>query len=83
MRYLYVVAAIIFMFGTAVIAEENISDDKSSGTVKVSADKGKGEPLSDEQEYGEDNRREMPQQQSYDENTGLPNNVPSDREGEI
>ncbi|MDD5136563.1 MAG: hypothetical protein PHN63_04375 [Candidatus Omnitrophica bacterium] len=96
MRYVCVAVAIVFMFGITAVAAEKVSADcgmcgvqkkdtgarsGESATAKEGADR--GEPLSDEEEYGEDNRREMPQQQTYDENTGLPDNVPSDREGEI
>lgn len=85
MKYLYIALAVVFLFCTVIIAPEAVS--AKCGTC---GDDGKGEaavekqaPLADDQEFGEDNRREMPQQENYDENTGLPNVVGSDMNGEM
>ena len=90
MRYLYIVVAVIFMLsGGMAVAEEG---QKALGAAKQ--DEGVksqekeivtdlNDRRSDNKEYGENNEREMPQSETYDENTGLPNVVPSDKEGEI
>ena len=90
MRYLYIVVAVIFMLsaGVAVAEESNkISGAAKQGPVAGSQDKeivtDLNDRRADDKEFGENNEREMPQSETYDENTGLPNVVPSDKEGEI
>ena len=90
MRYFYVVAAVVCMLGAGIAASaEGQKGDKASGQGAgiVSQEKeivtDMNERRSDDKEFGENNEREMPQSQTRDENTGLPNVVPSDKEGEI
>jgi hypothetical protein len=91
MRYLYMAAAFILMLGTAAIADENSpkGGDEAAKQGTVAQVQGKeidvSHPtaLADEAESGVNSEREMPQHETYDENTGLPNVVPSDKEGEM
>lgn len=86
MRYLYIVVAAVFMLcGVTIMSETASAMCGNCGTVE----KGKAgavekeAPLADDEEFGEDNRREMPQYENYDENTGMPNVVESDKTGEL
>ena len=77
MRYLYIILAVVVMMNVGIaIAEVGKSQEKEIVTDL-------NDKRSDDKEYGENNEREMPQSQTHDENTGLPNVVPSDKEGEI
>ena len=90
MRYLYIAIAIIFMLSAGIaVAEEG---QKTLGAAKqgegVTSQKREivtdlNDKRSDDKEYGVGSEREMPSDETYDENTGLPNIVPSDKEGEI
>ena len=90
MRYLYITIAVIFMMSASIaVAEEG---QKTGGAAKQDAAVKSQEKeivtdlndkRSDDKEFGENNEREMPQSETYDENTGLPNVVPSDKEGEM
>ena len=90
MRYLYVVMTIVFVFSASAMAAETAQ--KSDAAAKQGgAVQGHGKEIetdyndkkADDKEYGVDNEREMPQHETYDQNTGLPNVVPSDKEGEL
>ena len=90
MRDLYIAIAIIFMLSAGIaVAEEG---QKTLGAAKQDEGvKGQDKEIvtdlndkrSDDKEYGVDSEKEMPRDETYDENTGLPNVVPSDKEGEI
>ncbi|GEM_PF-5039205 len=86
MRYLYIAVAVVFLFCAVAVAPDksaamcgmcDTAEKDQAGAVEKKA------PLADDEEFGEDNRREMPQQENYDENTELPNVVDSDTNGEI
>jgi len=86
MRYLYIAVAVVFIFGGDIVTPSMAADNGGSGDTAKSVPTDvvqKKAPLADDQEFGEDNRREMPQQENYDENTGLPNVVDSDKNGEM
>ena len=90
MRYFYVIVAVMCMLSVGIVVAANAEGGgKTSGQGAgiVSQEKeivtDMNERKSDGKEFGENNEREMPQSQTYDPNTGLPNNVPSDKEGEI
>ena len=89
MRYFCIVLAVVCMLGAGVAIVGAQKSDKASGQGAgiVSQEKeivtDNNEKRSDDKEYGENNEREMPQSETYDPNTGLPNVVPSDKEGEI
>jgi hypothetical protein len=89
MRYLYAAVAVIFMLGTSVVSAEEPQSVAGAGRGAVIVNQEKeiitdtNEERSDDEEFGENDRREMPQYETYDENTGLPDVVESDREGEI
>jgi len=90
MRYLCVVAAVLFALGASPVAAEEAGKE-SGGDESVTTETKAQEPAgaahrhetSDDKEFGEDNGREMPQNQTHDENTGLPNVVDSDKTGEL
>ena len=92
MRYLYIVVVVMFMSGGIAFAAD--ADQKSGpgasqdgGAAVRSQEKeivvDSNERRSDDKEFGVGNQREMPNGETYDQNTGLPNVVESDREGEI
>ena len=90
MRYFYVAVAVVCMLGAGIVVTAQAQNsDKAAGQGAgiVSQEReivtDRNEPKSDDKEFGENSEREMPQSQTYDPNTGLPNNVPSDKEGEI
>lgn len=86
MKCLSIAVMVLFIFSAGFAApciaveESNpgdVSADMSTETVEEKA------PLADDAEFGENNRREMPQYENYDENTGMPNVVGSDKTGEL
>ena len=90
MRYLYAVIAIGFIFSTSAMAAEMAQKGVAVAKQDAAVERQDKEIVtdlndkrSDDKEYGVDNEREMPQHETYDENTGLPNVVPSDKEGEM
>ncbi|MDO8525783.1 MAG: hypothetical protein Q7S07_04775 [Candidatus Omnitrophota bacterium] len=99
MRYLYIIAAVIFVFGATVIFTGNSAamcgscgTDTNDSVKKPQVKQSQGKEIvtdlneekkSDDKEFGVNNEREMPQSDTYDENTGLPNVVESDKAGEI
>lgn len=86
MKYMYIAVAAVFMFCAVAVVPEIVSANCGTCDTSTKDQAGSAEkkaPLADEEEFGEDNRREMPQQENYDENTGLPNVVDSDTNGEI
>jgi len=86
MKYLYIAVAVVFLFCAVALSPEIVSANcghcgtPAKGQVEPAEKKA---PLADDEEFGVDNRREMPQQENYDENTGLPNVVDSDTNGEL
>ena len=90
MRYFYIVVATICMLGAGVVvmAQEQKGDKTAGQNAAVESQEKEivtdsNERRSDDKEYGENNAREMPQSQTHDENTGLPNVVASDKTGEL
>ena len=90
MKYLYVAIVIVLIFSVGSVTANECSNCGSSagqGAGVVSQEReivtDKNEPMSDEKESGVNNEREMPQSQTHDKNSGLPNVVPSDKTGEI
>ena len=94
MKYFYFVAAFIFVSVSCVFAGEEVSKSPvvaSSQAVKTGQVLSQGkeivvdsnEALSDDKDYGVGEVREMPESDTYDQNTGMPNVVGSDTAGEI
>ena len=89
MKYLYVAVVMVFIFNVGPVAAKECpkcgsSAGQGAGVVsqkEIVTDR--NEPLSDEKESGVNNERVMPQSQTHDKNSGLPNVVPSDKTGEI
>ena len=94
MRYVYFVAAVLFMFCVNAMASE---EAVGNGAVQAQAKTQSGQPVkapkeivvndnggrADDEEFGVGQESEMPESDTYDENTGLPNVVGSDTMGEI
>ena len=89
MRYLSVVIALVFVFSAAAMAADESQKAPAPAAAKQGpAIQGQGKEievdhptsLADEAESGVNSDREMPSSETYDENTGLPDVVPSDRE---
>ncbi|MFA5142923.1 MAG: hypothetical protein WC522_01975 [Candidatus Omnitrophota bacterium] len=92
MKYLCIAVAVIFIFGIFAVGLDKAmagsgACDGAGKTAKEEqapvAAEGADEPVADDEEDGVGSRRAMPTMQTYDQNTGLPNLVSSDREGEI
>ena len=90
MKCLYITIVMVFIFGAGIVAAEEGPKNGSAaaqGTAVQSQEKEIVTDLNDrrsnDKEHGVSSEREMPEGQTYDENTGLPNVVPSDKEGEM
>ena len=88
MRYLYAVIAIVFIFSVSAMAAETaqkgVAAARQGGMAQgKEIETDDNDKKADDKEYDVDNEREMPQHETYDQNTGLPNVVPSDKEGEL
>ncbi|MFA6321248.1 MAG: hypothetical protein WCY36_05255 [Candidatus Omnitrophota bacterium] len=84
MKYLSALVVLALVFSpAALMAEEGGGKGAAIENEARTIDVEPPVPMSDEIESGVNNEREMPQSQTYDPNTGLPDNVESDRAGEI
>jgi hypothetical protein len=94
MKYLILSCVVFFTLCAGALAEKDIegkSSDPASQTVVFEAAGGPGEraiktgPVKNRypDDGGLDDAGTMPQDESYDDNTGLPNYVPSDTYGEV
>ena len=91
MKYLCFATVIVFMLSTAAVAaEEARGTGAAAGKGQVTV---QGKEKEIETDYNDESsggkargagdKREMPASDSYDPNTGLPNVVSSDKEGEL
>ena len=92
MRYVYIAVAMVFIFSAAVYAvdsdQKNDTSAKQAGSADVKSQEKEivvdsNERASNGKEFGVGKENEMPSGETYDQNTGLPNVVESDKEGEI
>lgn len=95
MKYAFLIICIIILMLSITsfcVAEKNQKIEKPAAETAIDEggsaklmhiDTGEDDGQAHETEYGVNKPELMPPDQSYDENTGLPNIVESDAEGEI
>lgn len=85
MRYLFVVVAIFAMsYAGIAVAQDSTGDTAAprSAEKPIVVDSNDA-PAGDDDGFEDRESRRVPPAQVYDENTGIPNVVESDKEGEI
>ncbi|MDD3904950.1 MAG: hypothetical protein PHS46_00280 [Candidatus Omnitrophica bacterium] len=85
MRYLFVVVAIFAMsYAGIAVAQDDAKSAATQGAVEkpIVVDSNDA-PAGDDDGFEDRESRRVPPAQVYDENTGIPNVVESDKEGEI
>ena len=92
MKYLCLVIVLVFGLWVGSCAADDAQKTTAAKTVvteenpdskmkEIDTGNGGGNPI--KEGYGVDQQRTMPAGQTYDENTGLPNTVESDKAGEL
>lgn len=81
MKYLSALVVLVLVLSPVALMAEGQGAAVDSQTRSIDVEH--PTDMSDEAESGVNNQREMPQSQTYDDNTGLPNVVESDKTGEI
>jgi hypothetical protein len=93
MRYVYLLVSMAFLASFNIGWAEESADKKAAAAKTVVVEENPGQDLKQvdvgnnqparPEEYGVDRPRVMPSWETNDENTGLPDVVESDKEGEL
>lgn len=83
MKYFYAVVAFMCLLMVSNVAAQEGDDSAGKASAGKEIVVTNPESRADDAEFGVNNEREMPQSETYDPNTGLPNVVGSDKAGEL